>query len=180
MMPCLKNNSGRFLCHWWKRSVYTYERCWIQVQFTLAIVCGVTLWYWFKKKDGSLHFCIDFCHLNAHMKKDSTHCQESKKYLRVWSAQAIFSFLDMKSGFQQIKMDKLSRQYTALTVNNLGFFECDHMPFGLCNTPATFQRLMQNYLRKLNLTYSLIYLDNIIVFSQTAEEHLHHLCVVFD
>ena len=54
------------------------------------------------------------------------------------------------------------------------------MPFGLCNAPATFQRLMQNCLGKLNLIYCLIYLDDIIFFSWTVEEHLHWLCVVFD
>ena len=71
-------------------------------------------------------------------------------------------------------------QYTAFTVGNSGFFECNHMPFGLCNALATFQRLMQNCLGKLNLIYCLIYLDNLIMFLQTAEEHLHRLCIVFD
>ena len=50
------------------------------------------------------------------------------------------------------------------------------MPFGLCNLPVTFQRLMQNCLGKLNLIYCLIYLDDIIVFSQMVEEHLHTVC----
>ena len=77
-------------------------------------------------------------------------------------------------------MDEVSRQYTAFTVGNLGFFECDKMPFGLCNVPATFQWLMQNCMGELNFVYCLIYLDNLIMFLQTAEEHLHHLCVVFD
>ena len=67
-------------------------------------------------------------------------------------------------------MDELSKQYTAFTVCNLGFFECNHMPFGLCNIPATFQRIMQNCLRELNLTYHLIYLDDTIIFLQMAEE----------
>ena len=58
--------------------------------------------------------------------------------------------------------------------------ECDHIPFGLCNAPAIFQWLMKNCLRELSLIYCLIYLDNIVVFSQTAEEHLHCLQVVFD
>ena len=74
----------------------------------------------------------------------------------------------------------LSKQYAAFTVSNLGFFECDCMPFGLCNVPSTFQRLMQNCLRELNLTYCVIYLHVIIVFFQTVEEHLHCLCIVFD
>ena len=77
-------------------------------------------------------------------------------------------------------MDELSKQYTAFTLGNLGFFECDHLPFGLCNVPATFQWLMQNCLGELNLIYCLIYLDDIVVFSESAEEHLHHLCVIFD
>ena len=54
------------------------------------------------------------------------------------------------------------------------------MPFELCNALAMFQRLMQNCLGELNLLYCLIYLDDIIVFLQMAEEHLHRLCVVFD
>ena len=54
------------------------------------------------------------------------------------------------------------------------------MPFGICNAPATFQQLMQNCLGKLNLIYCLIYLDNLIMFPWTVEEHLHQLCVVFD
>ena len=54
------------------------------------------------------------------------------------------------------------------------------MPFELCNALAMFQRLMQNCLSELHLIYCLIYLDNIIVFFQMVEEHLHRLCVVFD
>ena len=77
-------------------------------------------------------------------------------------------------------MDESSKQYTIFTMGNLGFFECDCMPCGLCNAPATFQWLMQNCLGELNLIYCLIYLDNIVVFSQTAQEHLHHLHVIFD
>ena len=69
-------------------------------------------------------------------------------------------------------MDKVSKQYTTLTVGNLGFFKCEHMPFGLCNAPATFQSLMQNCLGELNLMYCLIYLDDVIIFSKTEEEHL--------
>ena len=86
----------------------------------------------------------------------------------------------LKSGFCQIKMDEASKKYTTFTVGNLGFFECDRMPFGLCDAPATFQQLMQNCMGELNFIYCLIYLDDLIVFSKTAEEHLHRLCVVFD
>ena len=131
-----------------------------------------------QKKDGS--FCIDFCHLNACAKKDSYPLPRLQEALESLVGTGHFSCLDLKSRFWQIKMDKLSKQYTAFTIGNLGFFECDHMPFGLCNMPATLQRLMQNCLRELNLTYCLIYLDDIIIFLQMAEEHLHCLCVIFD
>ena len=133
-----------------------------------------------QKKDGSLHFCIDFCHLNAHMKKDSYPLPRIQEALKSLVSAGHFSCLDLKSRFWQIKMDELSKQYTTFTVGNLGFFKCDHMPFGLCNMPATFQRLMQNCLRELNLTYCLIYLDHIIIFSQAAREHLHPLHIIFD
>ena len=90
-----------------------------------------------------------------------------------------FSTMDLKSGFLQVKMAKDSQQYTAFTVGSMGGYEFLRMLYGLCNTPATFQRLMQNCLGELNLTYALIYLDDVMVFSLTEEEHLHRLQVVF-
>ena len=76
-------------------------------------------------------------------------------------------------------MDIALKQYTVFMVGNLGFFECEQMSFGLYNAPATFQKLMQNCLGELNLTYCLIYFNDVIVFSKTEEEHLQHLHVVF-
>ena len=133
-----------------------------------------------RKKDGSLWFCIDFCHLNAHTKKDSYPLPRIQEALERFVGAGYFSCLDLKSGFLQIKMEEALKQYTPFTVGNLGFFECDYMPFGLCNTPVTFQRLMKNCLGELNLIYCLIYMDDLVMFSWTAEEHLHRLCVVFN
>ena len=90
-----------------------------------------------------------------------------------------FSMMDLKSGFWQVKMAEKSRQYTAFTVGSMGIFEFLWMLYGLCNTLATFQRLMQNCLGELNLRYALIYLDDVIVFSRTEEEHLTQLRAVF-
>ena len=81
-----------------------------------------------QKKDKSLYFCIDFCHLNACMKKDSYPLPRIQEALESLLGAGHFSCLDLKSGFWQIKMDESSKQYTAFTVGNLGFFECDHMP----------------------------------------------------
>ena len=61
----------------------------------------------------------------------------------------------------------------------MGVYEFLWMPYWLCNAPVIFQRLMQNCLGELNLTYALIYLDDVVVFSRTEEEHLHRLRVVF-
>ena len=77
-------------------------------------------------------------------------------------------------------MDEESKQYTAFTLGSMGLYECESMPFGLCNAPPTFQRLMQNCSGELNLTYCLIYLDDVIVFSDTPDEHLRRMRVVFD
>ena len=91
-----------------------------------------------------------------------------------------FSTVNLKSGFWQIKMAEESRQYTAFTVSSLGIYEFLRIPYGLCNVPATFQRLMQNCLGKLNLQYALIYLDDVIVYSRMPEEHLKRLQAVLD
>ena len=114
------------------------------------------------------------------MKKDSYLLPRIQEALESLVGVGHFSCLDLKLGFWQIKMEEVLKQYTTFTVGNLGFFECDWMPFRLHNAPATFQILMQNCLSKLNLIYCLIYLDNIIIFSWMAEEHLHRLCVFFD
>ena len=92
-----------------------------------------------RKKDGGLCFCIDFRCLNAHTKKDSYPLPQIQEALESLVGAGHFSCLDLKSGFWQIKMDKASKQYTAFTVGNLGFYECNRMPFGLCNVLATFQ-----------------------------------------
>ena len=133
-----------------------------------------------RKKDGGLCFCIDFHQLNARTKKDSYPLFHIQKALESLIGAEYFSCLDLKTGFWQIAMDEVSKQYTAFTVGNLGFFKCIHVLFGLCNAPATFQRLMQNCLGELNFTYCLIYLDNMIVFSKTEKEHLQCLHVVFE
>ena len=132
------------------------------------------------KKDGGLHFCIDFHKPNARTKKDSYLLPQIQEAIESLVGVGIFSYLDLKEGFWQIAMDEALKQYNAFTVGNLGFFKCEHMPFWLCNALAMFQRLMQNCLGELNLTYCLICLDDVIVFSKMEEEHLQDLHVVFN
>ena len=113
-------------------------------------------------------------------KKDSYPLSHIQETLESLDGSCIFSSFDFKLGFWQVEMDEAFKQYTAFTVGSLGFFECECMPFGLCNTPTTFQQLMQNCLGKLNLTYCLIYLNDVITFSKNEDDHLHHMMVIFD
>ena len=133
-----------------------------------------------RKMDGSLHFCIDFRKLNSLTVKDSHPLSHICETLESLTGAAHYSTFDMNSGFWQVPMDEESKQYIAFTLGSMGLYECESMPFGLCNAPPTFQRLMQNCLDDLNLTYCLIYLDDVIVFSEMPEEHLQRMHVVFD
>ena len=92
----------------------------------------------------------------------------------------IFTSLDLQSGYWQVELIEASRPLTAFTVGPLGFYECVQMPFGLTNAPATFQCLMESCLGDLHLKWCIIYLDNIIVFSETPEEHIQRLRGVFE
>ena len=133
-----------------------------------------------RKKDGSLRFCIDFQRLNTLTVKDSHPLPRICETLESLAGAAHYSTFDLNSGFWQVPMDEESKQYTTFTLGSMGLFECESMPFRLCNAPPTFQRLMQNCLGELNLTYCLIYLDDMIVFSEMPEEHLQRMHVVFD
>ena len=133
-----------------------------------------------RKKDGSLCFCINFRRLNALTVKDSHPLPRIWKTLESLAVAAHDTTIDMNSGFWQVPMDEESKQYTVFMLGSMGLYECESMPFGLCNAPPTFQRLMLNCLGELNLTYCLIYLDDVIIFSRTEEEHLEWMCVFFD
>ena len=133
-----------------------------------------------RKKDGSLRFCIDFRKLNSLTVKDSHPLPCICETLGSLTGAAHYSTFDMNSGFWQVPMDEESKQYTAFTLGSMGLYKCESMPFGLCNALPTFQRLMQNCLGEVNLTYCLIYLDDVIIFSKMPEEHLRRMFVVFD
>ena len=105
-----------------------------------------------RKKDGSLHFCIDFRRLNALMVKDSHPLPHICETLQSLAGAAHYSTFDLNSGFWQVPMDEESKQYTASTLGSMGLYECECMPFGLCNTPPTHAKLFG----QVNLTYCLI------------------------
>ena len=96
------------------------------------------------------------------------------------SGSKYYTTVDLLSGFWQMPMEESLKQYTAFTVGMLGFFQCECMPFGLCNALTTFQQLMTNCLRELNYSTCLVYLDDVVIYSSTQEGHLKHLQAVLE
>ena len=133
-----------------------------------------------QKKDGTLRFCIDFRRLNTHTKKDSYPIPKCLETMESLVGARYFSTMDLKSGFWQVKVSEDSRQYTAFTVGSMGVYKFLHMPYSLCNMSMMFQHLMQNCLGELNLSFAMVYLDDVIVYSETPEDHLTWLQAIFD
>ena len=88
--------------------------------------------------------------------------------------------MDLKSSFWQVKVSEDSHQYTAFTVSSMGVYKFLCMSYSLCNALAMFQCLMQNCLGELNLSFAMVYLEDVIVYSEMLEDHLTWLQAVFD
>ena len=131
-----------------------------------------------KKKSGDLRFCVDYRRLNAVTRKDVFPIPRIDDLLDQLNGKRVFSTLDAKSGYWQIQVDSKSKAKTAFIPPG-GLFEFNVIPFGLCNAPATFQRLMQRMLAGLE-SFCSVYIDDIIVFSGTEEEHVDHLRQIFE
>ena len=127
------------------------------------------------KKDRGLRFCIDFQKLNAQTRKDAFPLPGIHDAIDALSGSKYYTTVDLLSGFWQTPSEESLKQYTAFTVGTLGFFQCEHMPFGLCNALATFQSLMSNCLGELNYSTCLVYLDDVVIYSSTREEHVECL-----
>ena len=132
-----------------------------------------------KKKDGNLRFCIDLRKLNARTIKDAYALPRIEETLDYLAGSKWFSALDLKLDYWQVELDEESKPLTAFTASPLGFYECERMPFGATNAPATFQRMMETCLGDLHLNWCLIYLDDIIVFAKTQQEAITRLGTIF-
>ena len=130
------------------------------------------------KKDGSYRFYVDFRGLNRVTSWSEYPIPRIDDCLESMSGAKIFTTLDLASGYWQVLLDPEDREKTAFSTQK-GHFQFVTMPMGLKGAPATFQRLMDSVLRGLHWKSVLVYLDDIILFSQTFAEHLEHLREVF-
>ena len=132
-----------------------------------------------RKKDGKYRFCIDFRRLNEVTEKDAYPLPFIHSILDRLREAKYFSTLDLKQGYWQVPLTNASKPLTAFTVPGRGLFQFRVMPFGLHAAPATFQRLLESIIDD-TMDYAFAYIDDIIVFSNTLEDHLQHLGKVFE
>ena len=132
-----------------------------------------------RKKDGQLRLCVDYRQLNAKTRRDAFPLPRIEETLDSLSGACWFSTLDLASGYNQVPVKETDRPKTAFCTP-FGLFEWNRMPFGLCNAPGTFQRLMQRIFGSQQGQSLLLYLDDIVVFSSNIVQHLERLDSVLE
>ncbi len=130
-----------------------------------------------RKKDGSLRMCVDYRQLNAKTRKDAFPLPRIEESLDFLTGAGWFSTMDLVSGYSQVPVLEKDIPKTAFCTL-FGLFEFNCMPFGLCNAPSTFQRLMERMFGDQEGSSLLLYLDDIVVFSSSVSQHLERLEVV--
>ena len=131
-----------------------------------------------RKKDGKLRICVDYRSLNAKTHKDAYPLPRIEEALQTLKGAKYFCSLDLAHGFHQLPMAPEDIEKTAFRTGTGGLYEYTRMPFGLCNAPATFMRVMDKAFGDLNFQSLLVYLDDILVFGASFEETLQRLDTV--
>ena len=131
-----------------------------------------------RKKDGKLGFCIDYRKLNNVTVKDAFPIPKIESYLDTLRGSVYMLTLDMASGYYQVKLDEKDKHKTVF-ITKYGLFQYTKLPFGLCNSPATFSRVIQLVLQGLSWKECLAYLDDIVVLGTNFEDHMQTLIRVF-
>ncbi|GIL46319.1 hypothetical protein Vafri_3330, partial [Volvox africanus] len=131
------------------------------------------------KKDGSLRMCIDYRGLNAATVKNRYPLPRVDDLLDKLKGSAYFSSIDLQQGYNQIRIAESDIPKTAFRTP-FGHFEYTVLSFGLTNAPATFQAVMDRMFRPYINRFVVCYLDDILIYSKTREEHLEHLRLVLE
>jgi hypothetical protein len=126
------------------------------------------------KANGKMRLVVDYRQLNKVTKPDAYPLPKISEMLDALAHSRYFSTLDLTSGFWQVAMHAIDQEKTAFSTK-FGTYEFTVMPFGLCNAPATFQRLMDNVFYDVTWKFVLVYMDDIIIYSKTLEDHCAHL-----
>mgnify|MGYP000081323950 FL=1 len=126
-----------------------------------------------RKKNGKLRICVDYRTLNNKTVKGAYALSRIEEIFD--SLNGYFSSIDMKSLYHQIEVEESHKEHTSFTVGALGFWEYNKVPFGLSNSPATYQRVVEECLGDLNMKICVVYIDDLIIFSRTFEKHLWNI-----
>jgi len=127
-----------------------------------------------RKKDGTFRFCVDYRKINSITSRDVYPLPRMDDIFDSMQGAKYFSSFDFLSGYWQIEMDEHDKEKTGF-ITIYGLFEWNVMPFGLSNSPSTFQRAMDELLRRFKWNFCLVYIDDVIIYSKTEEEHLNHI-----
>ena len=129
------------------------------------------------KKDGKPRFCVDYRIMNRRMKADRWPLPKMEEIFDDLEGSNVFSTLDLFSGYWQVRMADHCKERTTF-ICRYGTYQFEVMPFGLMNAPSTFQRMMDLIFR--DLEYVKCYIDDVVVYSRSMEEHASHLVHVID
>ncbi|KAJ8372899.1 hypothetical protein AAFF_G00276030 [Aldrovandia affinis] len=131
------------------------------------------------KKDGSLRFCVNYRRLNYVTRKDSYPLPRIDDAHDSVAGSTWFSALDLCSSYWQVPLSPSARPETAFTIGR-GLWEFNVIPFGLCNSPATFEELMEKVLQPVPALACVVYLDDILVHASIYTAVVNNLCTVFE
>ena len=131
-----------------------------------------------RMNSGEIRICVDYRELNKLTIKDTYPLPQMEEVQDRLAGAAIFSKLDLQSGYWQLPVDVNDREKTVFSLGpGMGSFEFTRMPFGLCGAPSSFQRLIDKITR--GLPFVTTYLDDILIHPTSEDEHKEHLSSIF-